>query len=410
MCGEGKGGGGGGGPQRMIDEEELTMDAEQERRCRGVKEAQPTWIKLGLGIGSDSAAAKSPVTAQLHELQGQTLIYKYLEAGLPVPLHLLVPIWKSVACIFGPAIYKLYPSYHMDPEPGRCRRTDGKKLRYSKHVVPDQKYRERHMHRGCQRSRKPVEAFEISSPSNSIPPDKLGELNSNRQFSHFFPPTSSNIRSKKYVSSDTITTRTPIPAIAATMTTIFATAATRATTLPTFTANSIKSINHASERKDVSGNPLIYSLSMKSNGNRVVSPGLGFSPKNVLQGDAIELELERCRRTDGKKWRCNWDIVLDRKYCVQHMRRGAKKRVSVTKKSMFPQLLPVLQIIELHHLFSINVPNEAGLSSLNTDLFNSIQASSQLVQIDEKSTTSSSIDTTMTDTSITANEYGYISS
>ncbi|KAG2729582.1 hypothetical protein I3760_01G257400 [Carya illinoinensis] len=58
----GKGGGGGGGPQRMIDEEELTMDAEQERRCRGVKEAQPTWIKLGLGIGSDSAAAKSPVT------------------------------------------------------------------------------------------------------------------------------------------------------------------------------------------------------------------------------------------------------------------------------------------------------------------------------------------------------------
>ncbi|KAG6669671.1 hypothetical protein CIPAW_01G260300 [Carya illinoinensis] len=98
------------------------LSGKEGSRGRGVKEAQPTWIKLGLGIGSDSAAAKSPVTeygkpvavvltpAQLHELQGQTLIYKYLEAGLPVPLHLLVPIWKSVACIFGPAIYKLYPS------------------------------------------------------------------------------------------------------------------------------------------------------------------------------------------------------------------------------------------------------------------------------------------------------------
>lgn len=45
----------------------------------------------------------------------------------------------------------------MDPEPGRCRRTDGKKWRCSRDVVPGQKYCERHMHRGRNRSRKPVE-------------------------------------------------------------------------------------------------------------------------------------------------------------------------------------------------------------------------------------------------------------
>ncbi|KAF5443736.1 hypothetical protein F2P56_036271 [Juglans regia] len=453
----GKGGGGGGGPQRMIDEEESTMEVEQERRGRGVKEAQPTWIKLGLGIGSNSAAAKNPVTehgkpvavvvtpAQLHELQGQTLIYKHLEAGLPVPLHLLVPIWKSVACFFGPAIYKLYPSFigyfspqgfdyktMMDPEPGRCRRTDGKKWRCSKHVVPDQKYCERHMHRGRQRSRKPVEAFEISSPSDSMPSDKFGELNPNHansatvglqlmtpsshSISSTTTTTSSNIGSKKYVSSDTIATRTPIPAIAATMTTIPATAATRATTLPTFTTNSINRIDHVSERKDVSGNPLIYNLTMKSNGNRVVSPGLGFSPKSVLQDqgcnsscfgirNGIELEPGRCRRTDGKKWRCSRHTVPDRKYCVQHMHRGAKKRVASV-----PTASSSVAIHRASPSLSTNVPNEAGLSSLNTDLSISIQASSQLLQIDEKSTTSSSSDTTITDTSITANEYGYISS
>lgn len=44
-----------------------------------------------------------------------------------------------------------------DPEPGRCKRTDGKKWRCSRDVAPHQKYCERHLHRGRPRSRKPVE-------------------------------------------------------------------------------------------------------------------------------------------------------------------------------------------------------------------------------------------------------------
>lgn len=44
-----------------------------------------------------------------------------------------------------------------DPEPGRCRRTDGKKWRCSRDAVVDQKYCERHMNRGRHRSRKRVE-------------------------------------------------------------------------------------------------------------------------------------------------------------------------------------------------------------------------------------------------------------
>ncbi|KAL4332887.1 hypothetical protein GQ457_07G045730 [Hibiscus cannabinus] len=50
----------------------------------------------------------------------------------------------------------------VDPEPGRCRRTDGKKWRCSKEAYPpDSKYCERHMHRGKNRSRKPVEVGNI---------------------------------------------------------------------------------------------------------------------------------------------------------------------------------------------------------------------------------------------------------
>ena len=56
----------------------------------------------------------------------------------------------------------------IDPEPGRCRRTDGKKWRCSKEAYPDSKYCERHMHRGKNRSRKPVEVLKsTTTPSSS---------------------------------------------------------------------------------------------------------------------------------------------------------------------------------------------------------------------------------------------------
>lgn len=57
----------------------------------------------------------------------------------------------------------------LDPEPGRCRRTDGKKWRCSKDAYADSKYCERHMNRGRNRSRKPVESAQntISLSHNS---------------------------------------------------------------------------------------------------------------------------------------------------------------------------------------------------------------------------------------------------
>ncbi|KAL3570496.1 hypothetical protein D5086_027745 [Populus alba] len=35
-----------------------------------------------------------------------------------------------------------------------------------------------------------------------------------------------------------------------------------------------------------------------------------------------DLEAGRCRRTDGKKWRCSRDVAPDKKYCERHMHRG----------------------------------------------------------------------------------------
>ncbi|XVF07725.1 hypothetical protein REPUB_Repub06bG0164400 [Reevesia pubescens] len=120
--------------------------------------------------------------AQWQELELQALIYRYMLAGAAVPPELLQPIKKSL--LHSPTYFLHHPLQHyshyqpallqsgywgraaMDPEPGRCRRTDGKKWRCSRDVVAGQKYCERHVHRGRNRSRKPVEMPTSSTKTN----------------------------------------------------------------------------------------------------------------------------------------------------------------------------------------------------------------------------------------------------
>ncbi|XP_042472681.1 growth-regulating factor 5-like isoform X1 [Zingiber officinale] len=138
----------------------------------------------GFPMNTSAAAAgfgaRPPFTAaQWQELEHQALIYKYLTAGVPVPPELLIPIRRSFEALPGrywhhPALaYCSYYGKKLDPEPGRCRRTDGKKWRCSKDAHPDSKYCERHMHRGRNRSRKPVEsqsqpASQLQSSSTTV--------------------------------------------------------------------------------------------------------------------------------------------------------------------------------------------------------------------------------------------------
>ncbi|VFQ70566.1 unnamed protein product [Cuscuta campestris] len=120
----------------------------------------------GVGVGMRYGYGyRPPFTAvQWQELEHQAMIYKYLVAGVPVPPDLVVPIRRSLEALSSrlfhhPSLgYCSYYGKKFDPEPGRCRRTDGKKWRCSKDAYPDSKYCERHMHRGRNRSRKPVES------------------------------------------------------------------------------------------------------------------------------------------------------------------------------------------------------------------------------------------------------------
>ncbi|KAK8673072.1 hypothetical protein V6N13_111428 [Hibiscus sabdariffa] len=129
---------------------------------------------LNAGMHGVSTGVGGPFTpSQWNELNHQALIYKYITSNVPVPSNLLIPLKKSINpyaftnSSVGSLLYNSlgWSSFHLrytgntDPEPGRCRRTDGKKWRCSREAVADQKYCERHINRGRHRSRKHVESL-----------------------------------------------------------------------------------------------------------------------------------------------------------------------------------------------------------------------------------------------------------
>ncbi|KAL0343463.1 UNVERIFIED_CONTAM: Growth-regulating factor 1 [Sesamum angustifolium] len=135
---------------------------------------------LSGGVSGAFARVRGPFTpSQWMELEHQALIYKHIVANVPVPSNLLLPLKRSLYSYGSPGSYATnflgWGPFHLgfsgsnDPEPGRCRRTDGKKWRCSRDAVPDQKYCERHINRGRHRSRKPVEGHTGHAVSGSTP-------------------------------------------------------------------------------------------------------------------------------------------------------------------------------------------------------------------------------------------------
>ncbi|XP_023529192.1 growth-regulating factor 9 [Cucurbita pepo subsp. pepo] len=418
-------------------------------------------INLGLQIGTNSAGSRNERTSivhrsreslitvgQLQELEQQVLIHKYLAAGLRVPTHLLVPIWKSVARTLGSNVNVIgfnpvgfdYGSM-MEPEPWRCRRTDGKKWRCSRKTVPHQKYCERHMHRGRQRSRKPVEASENDSSSKKIllnNPDRdircTLDVTTAIPFPHVGavvpePKTVSIARSKS--ATETITssmrgasaigmscadaTKTirmiPSSALNTTatcITTVPNINPTATTSIPTSYIVNLKDACNMNFRENCSKSRNDFGRN-DINIQKITSPGLGFSPNSVLQvsgcssslcDSKINLECEpgRCRRTDGKKWRCRRDIIPNQKYCSLHMHRGSKKHLKPSQNA--PVLAPSAATYGSSLLPTPLKKLEPATP--NTNLSMSIQADDKQRHNEARNNASSSSETTITDTTITA--------
>ncbi|KAF7825986.1 growth-regulating factor 9-like isoform X1 [Senna tora] len=443
----------GGGPQKEIEEK------------RGmVKEQDDAGIKLGLGVGFYSAEAislaisraeknQNPLftEAQRRELEHQAFIFRHFVYKLPVPHKLVLPILRSVIATSDsgfPGICKQFPSLRVfryldlgnwdveDDEPHRCRRTDGKKWRCRGRIVPGLKYCERHKHRGCRRicSRKPVETSEVNCSSLTNASANLhAKLSSNpkNEFSvpvskssgihlintPIFTPSNSHcdldsainrhkniLGSPESMASPRLTLATAAVSTAVMIRRTESIASNDKSNLNFFKKDDIAKscIRHSNNGVPGSG---IRNITNDSN----FSTGIGFSPRSVLQGNTvsgshhslINHEPDRCRRTDGRKWRCRRAVLPDQKYCATHMHRGAKKREPSSSLPLSSTTITIAQLPSTAAATANNIQRAYHTTIPNTNLSMSIPESSPLAQCEERKSPSSS---TSCDTDITISD------
>ncbi|KAE8721285.1 Growth-regulating factor 12 [Hibiscus syriacus] len=245
------------------------------------------------------------------------------------------------------------------------------------------------MHRGCRRSRKPVE----TTSQTALPDSTLSEISI--KLSKNLETLSAPVCSR-YVNQSSCNTSTghETPAIAA-----------------------IGSDIVCGNQNSISGNASTSTITaMKKDGEndskRIKNEKfleLKISPCDIFQywataaplsKNEIEVELGRCRRTDGKRWRCSRDVIPDQKYCARHMHRGARKHAEVSQ--------PVSVPTNGHSRHSgLTIANKAICPALSTSLSISIP-SPPLVTLDEKNTSSSS-ETTISDTTVSVFDNGNFS-
>ncbi|MCD7454085.1 hypothetical protein HAX54_023446 [Datura stramonium] len=250
----------------------------------------------------------------------------------------------------------------MDPEPGRCRRTDGKKWRCKRDLIPGQKYCGQHMHRG-RRSRKPVEASIMKSDDASIIPKRTKLYASTDDSGSNCAPASTKTAS---LSSTTRNDQNnsiedsfakPSPTNSCNSNgkqdnnmTCNRKNATTCQRTPSF-INGHAECRMTSERSNNADSKKIdfnFISSSKTNHNQNTedaanydggAPVYGISAKSDLQ-HATESEQQRCRRSDGKKWRCSRNVVPHQKYCEIHMHRGAKRKRVASDSVVVPSCKP----------------------------------------------------------------------
>ncbi|OIW18990.1 hypothetical protein TanjilG_31048 [Lupinus angustifolius] len=311
--------------------------------------------------------------AQRSELYHQVLIFNHFACNLfHNHHHHLVSAFQSYMSGYSNQGYD-YGSMMMDLEPHRCRRTDGKKWRCSRNVVPNQKYCERHMHRGCNRSRKHVEPSQRNSIINPSSEIKLTSSNAESTASNPNPlgtrhirmslcpqsrnqcvanTSSINNRLKNVVgSADYLNSFLPATAIAPMVSTF-----SNSTSVASDSRRGLLICKKDNQTKScVSDN-----VGVKSGGKgSIVSAGIGFSPRSVLQDNivvsgsnnsylndrnSVELEPGRCRRTDGKKWRCKSPVIPGQKYCDNHMHRGSKRRFAEHEPAATDSAVTIAQL------------------------------------------------------------------
>ncbi|XP_076910447.1 growth-regulating factor 9-like [Bidens hawaiensis] len=216
----------------------------------------------------------------------------------------------------------------MDAEPFRCRRTDGKKWRCRLRVIPDQKYCERHVHRGRVCSRKPVEVDNIFLKSKSTTSNLHAHAKTNR---HKVSVKNDSLKIKKHsmeivlqhgngLVSGVSSNNQKIGQPERCCRTDGKKWRCKKEVLPGLKYCVQHMHRGAKKVKNDQKSDSCLSFPVGATYQQIAGLVSGASSKDLNIG-----QPERYRRTDGKKRRCKKEVLPRLKYCVQHMHRGAKK-------------------------------------------------------------------------------------
>jgi len=130
----------------------------------------------------------------------------------------------------------------------------------------------------------------------------------------------------------------------------------------------------------------------------------------------IEPEPGRCRRTDGKKWRCKSAVLPGQKYCATHMHRGAKRRFtnleSPPATTVITTTTDISSAVTIARMPDPSAPTDvqkANCWSPSTKLSMSVQESAPFVDCNQKSVGSRDTDDTSTTITHTIDECSYLS-
>ncbi|XP_004510935.1 growth-regulating factor 9 [Cicer arietinum] len=430
----------GGGSHKKINMENGEVGEEGKRVVVVVKEEEENPLKITTCHHNKCCLFTE---AQRRELDYQVFIFNHFAYNLPIShCRFQFPTNMSECTRLGSDYATM-----VDSEPQRCRRTDGKKWRCSKNTLPNQKYCERHMHRGRNRSRKLVETAQVNSCLTTTKPSSKSHENSLViQHSDTFSYTPSRSfcvvntssdcnRSRNVIDSDNY--HTSFSAVVNPCSTLASAVKPKVTTFGS--TESVTSDNTSrdyvckqdEQTKGCIGNDTSIksrrkgSISCEGNG---VSTGIGFSPKSVLQvsgcnasylnhsnNSTVEPEPGRCRRTDGKKWRCKSAVLPGQKYCATHMHRGAKRRFtnnesppSATGAATTATITSEVTIARLPYPSAATNIQKAYCTIPNTKLSMSVPESEPFIKCNEKSGSCSDTDTSTTITD-TINECSYVS-
>ncbi|XP_047315624.1 growth-regulating factor 9 [Impatiens glandulifera] len=222
----------------------------------------------------------------------------------------------------------------MEHESGRCRRTDGKKWRCSKEVLPEQKYCESHIHRGRKRSRKYSEVSLDSISTATSTKHPINVTNTITKLSESL--LVNNVKKNANVNDIDRKEDNNVQSL-------FASGQNFNLDYKNVDEKRKRGENGYGDAKSSECNNVVrnkFNLESMNKGEKsntnVEALVTGFLPRSNLHVGGMSIkrnkipltEETRCRRTDGKKWRCSREVMTNQKYCASHMHRGAKRIIT----------------------------------------------------------------------------------